>query len=50
MCPHQGGSDLFQYELTFQGRTVRAVDTAVPDALQPAIELLNQVVEGAPVP
>lgn len=41
----QRGADLFTYEITYQGRTVRTQDTAIPAALQPAIDLLNTLVQ-----
>ena len=42
------GYDLFQYELTYQGRTVRTWDGAVPQQLQPIIESLNSIVQAPP--
>ncbi len=42
--PSQSGADFIEYTLTYQGRTVRAVDTAVPEALQLVIAFLNQVI------
>jgi anaerobic glycerol-3-phosphate dehydrogenase len=37
--------DAFKYSLTYKGHTVRTMDTAVPDVLQPALNLLNRIVE-----
>lgn len=37
-------ADGFSYTLTYQGRTVKTADTAVPKALEPLFELLNQYV------
>ena len=41
---HQGG-DLFEYVLMYQGHTVRTLDSAVPEALWPILETLNQIIE-----
>jgi hypothetical protein len=30
--------------ITYRGHTVRTMDTAVPEALRPALDLLNQIV------
>jgi hypothetical protein len=38
------GADLFTYAITYRGHTVRSMDTAVPEVLQPALDLLNQTV------
>jgi hypothetical protein len=38
--PARRGADLFEYVVTCQGRTVRTMDTAVPDRLQPLLQLL----------
>ena len=42
--PSQPGADLFEYILTYQGHTVRTLDGAVPEALQPILEALNRIV------
>ena len=42
--PSGQGADLFTYVITYRGHTVRTMDTAVPQALQPALDLLNQIV------
>lgn len=42
--PSGKGRDLFTYVITYQGRTVRTMDTAVPEALRPVLELLNELV------
>ena len=39
--PTRPGADLFEYVLIYEGRRVRTMDTAVPAALQPLIQLLN---------
>lgn len=44
--PSQPGADLFTYTITYRGNTVRSMDTAVPEVLQPALDLLNQTVAG----
>jgi hypothetical protein len=43
--PSQKGGDLFECVVAYQGYTVRTGDTAVPESLWPALELLNQIVE-----
>lgn len=43
--PRRKGSDLFEYVITHKGHTVRTMDTAVPESLQPILEVLNQIVE-----
>lgn len=43
--PERQGADLFEYTLNYGGRTVRTKDFAIPEVLQPLIELLNQLVE-----
>jgi len=43
--PPRRGSDLFEYVIACRGHTVRTVDTAVPEALQPVLELLNHIIE-----
>lgn len=42
--PSSSGADLFTYVIAYRDHTVRTMDTAVPEALQPALELLNQIV------
>ncbi len=44
-APTQHGADLFEYTLTYRGYTVQMVDTAVPEAMQPVLQSLNQIVE-----
>ena len=41
--PRPGGVDLFEYAVSYAGTTVRARDGAVPDALRPVLQLLNQI-------
>ncbi len=43
--PSGKGADLFQYEVAYNGHTVRTADTAVPPALQPILDSLNQIVQ-----
>ncbi|MDD1715758.1 MAG: META domain-containing protein [Methanolinea sp.] len=44
-----GSADLFTYEITYEGRTVLAEETAVPESLIPVIEaLFGLVQESAP--
>jgi len=40
--PENQGADLLEYAVTYNGRTISAQDTAVPDSLWPVLELLNQ--------
>ena len=39
------GADLFLYVINYSGHTVSAMDTAVPAALTPALQLLNALIE-----
>lgn len=43
--PPGSGADLLEHVVTYRGRTVRAVDGAVPAELQPLLEALAQVIE-----
>lgn len=43
--PAQPGADLFNYRMTYGGHTVRMVDTAVPEGMQPVMDRLNQLIE-----
>jgi subfamily B ATP-binding cassette protein MsbA len=36
------GNDLLTYEVTYQGRTVRAMDTAVPERMLPLLRILEE--------
>lgn len=38
------GADLFTYVITYQDRTVTAMDSAVPPSLEPLIGLLNEII------
>ncbi len=44
--PAPGSADLFEYLITYQGYTVRTADSAVPEKLQPAFDLLNGIIAG----
>ena len=47
--PAAPGADYFTYTVTYEGKTVIAVDTGVPESLQPLIEALGTLVsENAP--
>lgn len=48
--PARPGADLFEYVLIYKGNRVRTMDTAVPESLQPLLQLLNQVVESGGKP
>lgn len=48
--PSRQGSDLFEYVVMYKGHTVRTMDTAVPEALWPVLELLNQIIESGGKP
>lgn len=43
--PARQGSDLFTYEITYQGHTVQTMDGAIPPSLNLILEALNQIVE-----
>jgi hypothetical protein len=43
--PSRQGADFFTYFVSYQGHTVQAIDTAVPDALHPVLNLLNRTVD-----
>jgi hypothetical protein len=43
--PSQPGADLIEYTITYNGYTVRTMDTAIPEILQPILDSLNQLVE-----
>ena len=42
--PTRPGADLYEYVVIHEGRQVRTMDTAVPDALQPLLQLLSGLV------
>jgi len=47
--PEAPGADYFTYTVTYEGKTVTAQDTGVPESLQPLIEALGTLVsENAP--
>ena len=41
--PERPGADMYEYTITYQGHTVRAKETALPQALRPIVELLDAV-------
>ena len=43
--PSSTGNDLFEYMVKYKGHIVRAMDTAVPESLQPILDMLNQFIE-----
>ncbi|MCS6883444.1 MAG: hypothetical protein RMK84_13210 [Oscillochloridaceae bacterium] len=43
--PQRAGPDLFTYVVTYRGHTVRTMDGAIPPALDPILEQLDQIVE-----
>lgn len=45
--PSRKGGDLIEYKITYNGYTIRMMDTVIPDVLQPILELLNQIVENS---
>jgi hypothetical protein len=45
--PKDTGADLIEYELTYKGHTVRTMDTAVPNSLQPILNLLNEIIQSS---
>ena len=44
--PASPGADYFDYRITYRGKTVHAVDTGVPPALEPVIRSLNEIMSG----
>ena len=45
--PSRQGGDLIEYKITYGGHTIRMMDTAIPEILQPILESLNQIVENS---
>ena len=45
--PPGRGADVYEYSITYQGHTVRAKETALPQVLHPIVELLDRVLDGA---
>lgn len=43
--PPRAGNDLFEYEVTYSGKTVRAVDGAAPPSLTIVLDTLNRIVD-----
>jgi hypothetical protein len=43
--PERQSADVFEYNITYQGKSVRSVDTAVPPELIPLIQALNEIVD-----
>ena len=43
----RNGADLFQYRISYRGKTVNTEDTAIPAALEPVIDAMNQMVSVA---
>lgn len=41
--PDPGVADAFEYRITYEGRTVRAVETVVPAALEAAVDILTRI-------
>jgi hypothetical protein len=39
--PPRAGADLFEYVVSFRGKRIRCVDTAIPAELQPLVQLLS---------
>ncbi len=46
--PLRRGADLFEYEVVYQDRRIRTMDTAVPPELQPLIQLLSGLANRSP--
>jgi hypothetical protein len=42
--PSNSGADQITYELRYQGKTVRMVDTTIPDQLVPVLEQLDGII------
>jgi hypothetical protein len=43
--PSLGGADRIEYVITYNGHMVQTADTAIPESLQPVLDLLNQIIE-----
>ena len=43
--PDRQVADVFEYVISYQGKRVRAMDTAIPPELFPLIQALNQIVD-----
>jgi hypothetical protein len=43
--PDRQVADVFEYVISYQGKRVRAMDTAVPPKLMPVIQALNQIID-----
>ena len=41
--PERPGADMYEYTITYQGHTVRAKETALPQSLRPIVGLLDAV-------
>lgn len=39
----RGGADLFQYSISYHGKTIRTEDTAIPPPLQPVIDEMDSI-------
>ncbi|OFV87614.1 MAG: hypothetical protein A3J75_07305 [Acidobacteria bacterium RBG_16_68_9] len=46
--PPRRGADLIEYEVVYQDRRIRTMDTAVPPELQPLIQLLSGLANRSP--
>lgn len=44
--PSRPGADMYEYIITHDGHTVRAVETALPSELRPLVDLLNRIIDG----
>lgn len=45
--PERQGADLIEYQLTYAGRQVQMVDTTIPEALYPLLDLLDEFIAQA---
>lgn len=43
--PEVQGADRIEYSISYDGHTVRTMDGAVPEEVQPIISILNQIIE-----
>ena len=43
--PPGRGADMYEYSITYQGHTVRAKETALPQVLYPIVELLDRILD-----
>jgi len=43
--PQNTCCDLYEYVVTYEGHTVRTMDTAIPEPLEPLLRTLNEIIQ-----